>query len=102
MTVIKGGASGSGMYELKPVRLSARSSFVKFTDETEKKLSAQRRLHRLVAPIALVYGSLETPEFQRQRPRFLCGGEGGRQAGHAFGHGGLQPLRGSWKRSAIR
>jgi arylformamidase len=70
MTVIKGGASGSGMYDLKPVRLSARSKFVKFTDEMEDKLSAQRHLDKFVAPIALVYGSLETPEFQRQSRDF--------------------------------
>jgi len=72
MTVIKGGASGSGMYDLKPVRLSKRSEFVKFTDETEDKLSAQRHLDKLVAPIALVYGSLETPEFQRQSRDFFA------------------------------
>jgi arylformamidase len=70
MTVIKGGASGSGMYDLKPVRLSARSKFVHFTDEMEEKLSAQRHLDKLVAPVALVYGSLETPEFQRQSRDF--------------------------------
>jgi arylformamidase len=52
------------------VRLSKRSEFVKFTDETEEKLSAQRHLDKLVAPIALVYGSLETPEFQRQSRDF--------------------------------
>jgi arylformamidase len=71
-TVIKGGASGSGMYDLKPVRLSKRSEFVKFTDETEEKLSAQRHLDKLVAPIALIYGSLETPEFQRQSRDFYA------------------------------
>jgi arylformamidase len=71
MTIIKGGASGSGMYDLKPVRLSKRSEFVKFTDETEEKLSAQRHLDKLVAPMALVYGSLETPEFQRQSRDFF-------------------------------
>jgi arylformamidase len=70
MTIIKGGVSGSGMYDLKPVRLSARSKFVKFTDEMEDKLSAQRHLDKLVAPVALVYGSLETPEFQRQSRDF--------------------------------
>ena len=70
MTIIKGGASGSGMYDLKPVRLSARSKFVHFTDEMEEKLSAQRHLDKLVAPVALVYGSLETPEFQRQSRDF--------------------------------
>jgi arylformamidase len=72
MTIIKGGASGSGMYDLKPVRLSARSRFVHFTDEMEEKLSAQRHLDKLVAPVALVYGSLETPEFQRQSRDFYA------------------------------
>src|SRR5438128_1865260 len=33
--VIKAAALCSGMYDLKPVRLSARSSYVKFTDEME-------------------------------------------------------------------
>jgi arylformamidase len=72
MTIIKGGASGSGMYDLKPPRLSKRSEFVKFTDETEEKLSAQRHIDKLVAPIALVYGSLETPDFQRQSRDFFA------------------------------
>ena len=71
-TIIKGGASGSGMYDLKPARLSKRSEFVKFTDETEDKLSAQRHIDKLVAPIALVYGSLETPDFQRQSRDFFA------------------------------
>src|SRR5262249_19287945 len=31
-TIIKGGVCGSGMYDLKPVRLSKRSAYVKFTD----------------------------------------------------------------------
>jgi arylformamidase len=30
--MIKGGVAGSGMFDLKPVRLSARSNYVKFTD----------------------------------------------------------------------
>ena len=72
MTVIKGGASGSGMYDLTPVRMSKRAEFVKFTDETVDKLSAERHLDKLVAPIALVYGSLETPEFQRQSRDFFA------------------------------
>ena len=33
--VVKGGLCCSGMFDLKPVRLSARSSYVKFTDEME-------------------------------------------------------------------
>lgn len=70
--IIKGGVPASGMFDLKPVRLSVRSSYVKFTDEMEEKLSPQRHLDKLVAPIALVYGSLKTPEFQRQSRDFAA------------------------------
>ena len=71
-TFIKGGVAGSGMFDLKPVRLSARSNYVKFTDETEQALSSQRHIERLVAPVRLVYGTLETPEFQRQSRDFAA------------------------------
>jgi arylformamidase len=54
------------------VRLSARSSYVKFTDEAEEKLSPQRHLDRLLAPVVLVYGTAETPEFQRQSRDFAA------------------------------
>jgi len=70
--IIKGGLCGSGMFDLKPVRLSARSTYVKFTDEMEQALSAQRHLDKLNAPIILVYGTLETPEFQRQSRDFAA------------------------------
>jgi arylformamidase len=71
-TVIKGGVCGSGMFDLKPARLSKRSAYVKFTDAAEDALSAQRHLDRLVAPVGLVYGTLETPEFQRQSRDFAA------------------------------
>ncbi|MGD9922343.1 MAG: alpha/beta hydrolase [Pseudorhodoplanes sp.] len=68
--VIKGGLLVSGMYDLKPVRMSARSSYVKFTDAMEHALSSQRHLDRLNAPVVVAYGALETPEFQRQSRDF--------------------------------
>ena len=37
---------------------------------TEQELSPQRHLDRIVAPIVLLYGSLETPEFKRQTREF--------------------------------
>jgi arylformamidase len=64
--IVKGGLCSSGMYDLKAVRLSARSSYVTFTDEMEEALSAQRHLDRLAAPVVVSYGTLESPEFQRQ------------------------------------
>ena len=69
---VKGGLCCSGMFDLKPVRLSSRSGYVKFTDEIEHALSPQRHLDRLTAPIVLAYGTLETPEFQRQSRDFAA------------------------------
>jgi arylformamidase len=70
--VIKGGLLVSGMYDLKPVRLSKRSEYVKFTDEIEEKLSSQRHLDKLNAPVIIAYGTQETPEFQRQSREFAA------------------------------
>lgn len=67
---VRGYALCSGMYDLRGPRLSKRSSYVKFTDEAEEALSPQRHLARINAPIALLVGSLETPEFQRQARDF--------------------------------
>lgn len=71
-SIIKGGLLISGMYDLKPVRLSKRSEYVKFTDEIEQALSSQRHLDKLNAPIIVAYGTEETPEFQRQNRDFAA------------------------------
>jgi arylformamidase len=69
---VKGGLLMSGMYDLKPVRLSKRSEYVKFTDEMEQALSTQRHLDKLNAPIIVSNGTLESPEFQRQARDFVA------------------------------
>jgi arylformamidase len=69
---VKGGLLMSGMYDLKPVRISKRSTYVKFTDEMEQALSSQRHLDKLNAPIIVSYGTLESPEFQRQARDFVA------------------------------
>jgi arylformamidase len=68
--IVKGGVCSSGMYDLKPVRISKRSSFIKFTDEMEDAMSSQRHLDQLRAPVVVTYGTNETPEFQRQARDF--------------------------------
>jgi arylformamidase len=70
--ILKGAALGSGMYDLKPVRLSKRSKYVKFTDEMEEALSAQRHIDKLATPLILAHGTYETPEFQRQTRDFFA------------------------------
>ena len=67
---VKGAMCCSGMFDLTPVRLSARNQYVKFTDEMEQTLSPQRHLDKLNAPVIVAYGTLETPEFQRQSRAF--------------------------------
>ena len=62
----------SGMYDLKPARLSKRSSYVKFTDAMEAAMSSQRHLGLLRTPIVATYGTNETPEFQRQNRDFVA------------------------------
>jgi arylformamidase len=70
--IVKGALLISGMYDLKPVRLSARSNYVKFDDTMEWALSTQRHLDKLNTPVIIAYGTLETPEFQRQSRDFAA------------------------------
>ena len=70
--IIKGATLSSGMYDLKPVRLSKRSAYVKFTDAMEEALSAIRHLDQLATPLIVSYGTYETPEFQRQTRDFAA------------------------------
>jgi arylformamidase len=70
--IVKGGICISGMYDLEPVRLSARSRYVAFDDTTVVELSPIRHLDRLLAPVVVAYGTCETPEFQRQNREFVA------------------------------
>jgi arylformamidase len=68
--IVKDALFVSGMYDLKGPRLSSRSSYVKFDDAIEDALSPQRHIDRIATPLIVAYGSLETPEFQRQSREF--------------------------------
>ena len=70
--IVKGGLCMSGMYDMKAVRLSKRSAYVKFNDEMEQAISSQRHLELLRTPVVVTYGSEETPEFQRQSRDFAA------------------------------
>ena len=70
--ILKGAVLGSGMYDLAPVRLSKRSSFVKFTDAMVEQLSAIRHIEKIHTPVVIGVGALETPEFQRQAREFAA------------------------------
>ena len=70
--ILKGALLSSGMYDLKPVRLSKRSAYVRFTDAMEHTLSAIRHLERLATPLIVSHGTQETPEFMRQSREFAA------------------------------
>jgi len=67
---IKAALLCSGMYDLAPVRLSARSEYVAFTDEAEQVLSPMRYMDKLTTPVIVAHGTCETPEFIRQTVDF--------------------------------
>jgi len=68
----KGALLVGGIFDLEPVRLSARSAYVKLTDRMEANLSAQRHIDGIGMPLIIGYGTCETPEFQRQSRDFFA------------------------------
>jgi arylformamidase len=70
--VLAGAVCCSGMYELEPVRLSKRSAYVRFDDETVDALSTIRHLERISMPVVLAHGTEESPEFVRQTREFAA------------------------------
>jgi len=71
--MVTGGLLMSGLYEMKPARLSGtRSAYIKFDDDMEQSMSAIRHIDKLRAPVVVTYGTYETPEFQRQSRDFAA------------------------------
>ena len=70
--VLKSGTCVSGMYDLRPVLLSARGSYVKLTADEEDELSAIRHIDRARCPILVAYGDRESPEFTRHGESFAA------------------------------
>jgi arylformamidase len=68
--LLKAGLSMSGMYELHPVMLSARSSYVTISPEELGALSAMRHLNHIACPVIVAWGEKESPEFKRQSGEF--------------------------------
>ena len=103
---VKGGLCMSGMYDMTPVRLSWRRTYVNFNNSMVDAMSAQRHIDKLRAPITVTYGTLETPDFQRQSRDFAAAvkASGKPVQDHrstelpSFGDGGIarQSLRTKW------
>lgn len=69
---LRSGLCASGMYDLGPVLLSGRSSYVKLDKAEEDALSPMRHLDRIGCPVAVAVGDGETPEFKRHARDFAA------------------------------
>ena len=67
---IKGAVLASGMYELEPVRLSARNAYLGLDAAAVDRLSAMRHLPGRMPPVGVAYGGGELDEFRRQSREF--------------------------------
>lgn len=56
----------SGPYDLEPVRLSARNTYLDLTEAEAAALSPARHLPDSLPPLAIIWGEGELPEFARQ------------------------------------
>ena len=69
---IKGGLCVSGIYDLRPVRLSARNEYLRLDDAGEETLSPQRHVDRLACPLIVAAAEFDAPEFRRQAHDFAA------------------------------
>jgi arylformamidase len=60
------------MFDLEGPSLSSRRDYVRFDDQTVAALSPMRHLEQVHCPVAVLYGSLDSPEFQRQSRDFAA------------------------------
>ena len=69
---IKGAQLISGPYDMEPVLLSARSSYVKLRKDEERALSPVLHAARIACPVFVGYAEHDTDEFQRQSQAFAA------------------------------
>jgi len=60
----------SGLYDLLPVRLSARNSYVKLDERLEGELSPLRHADRIRCPVTVAWAETDSEEFRRQSQDF--------------------------------
>lgn len=70
--VIKAVVCISGSYDLEPVMLSARRTYIDLSPDETRWLSPIHRIADLGLPLHLFYGEHETPEFRRQPLAFAA------------------------------
>ena len=67
---IKAALLVSGLYDLLPVRLSARNEYVRLDEKLEHEYSPIRHLERIQCPVTIGWAEKESAEFYRQSKAF--------------------------------
>ena len=60
----------SGVYDLLPVRLSARNDYVRLDERLEQEYSPIRHAERIKCPVTVAWGENDNEEFRRQSREF--------------------------------
>jgi arylformamidase len=60
----------SGIYDLLPVRLSARNEYVRLDEKLEHEFSPIRHIEKIRCPVSVAWGEHEAAEFERQSREF--------------------------------
>jgi arylformamidase len=68
---VKGAVCCSGIYDLEPVRRSARNAYVQLDVRQVETLSPIRHVRRLACPVVVAHGEHESDEFKRQARDFV-------------------------------
>jgi arylformamidase len=68
--VLKGALCISGIYDVEPVLLSARGTYVKLSAQQALELSPLRHVDSIKCPVSVVYAEHDSPEFVRQSQTF--------------------------------
>ncbi len=62
----------SGLYDLQPVRLSARNDYLKLDAALEEEVSPLRRRERIRCPVTVAWAERDSAEFARQSREFAA------------------------------
>jgi arylformamidase len=78
----------SGIYDLLPVRLSARNDYVRLDETLEQEYSPIRHIERIRCPVFVAWGEHEAAEFARHSREFAAAlDKADRLAGSFVGRG---------------
>lgn len=62
----------SGIYDLRPVRLSSRNGYLRLDERLEHELSPIRHAGGIRCPVTVAWGEMESAEFARQSREFAA------------------------------